>query len=159
MILVKDNELIINGEFSNKTLDLLWDLLNVLGPRFVFLAENLEDEELDYNYQYKVVEHNKHKIGLFNIKNRDEFDALIKLLGELCITDFFISVNAFFNNVIKSCDDTLMFSKEGFYIDEYLLEHPLTIHVEENRLRIKFDTFKASRFQLERVANRYDGKL
>jgi hypothetical protein len=155
MITINDKELVITEGLSDNTADLLWDILYVLGPRYVFIAPEIEDETLKYNHEYKVVASKKNKFGIFSVKSREEFDSLLKLMSDLCVTDFFITVNASFNNVFNLLSKESMFDNGELLIDEYMLEYPQTICIGEDSLRIDLETFKAAKFQLSRVAKRY----
>jgi hypothetical protein len=151
MIKISNKGIIVEGSLGIKGARLLWDLLNVVGNRFVLCAR-FPDEELkiEYSKDFEIVNDN---ILFFSFKEQDDFFEIVKILDYYCVNDFYITVNSLFSNIVKVSKN--VFSDDDFAINEYLVEFPRTIHVEENKLFVDFKIFKEYVYQLERVAKRY----
>ncbi len=151
-----NNGVLVEGNMGRPGVKLLWELLNVIGSRFTFLAEAPNDDlSVSYSDKYEVVERQGNKIVLFNCADEGDFYKLIEVLGDWCVTDFHITINSFFDNVLNKVDSKLMFSEHEFLLDEYLIEFPRTVHIKENSFFIDFGMFKEYTYQLQRVAQRY----
>lgn len=146
----------VEGSEGEDNVKLLWDLLNVVGFRFVIVAP-LNGEELDiiYSDKYQVVKWKNKEVLLFNCSSETDFKKILSMLGDSCITEFYITVNSYYDNVLNKVDSSDMFSDKNFLIDEYLIEFPRTVHIEENKFYIDFETFKEYTYQLQRAALRY----
>ena len=84
-----------------------------------------------------------------------DFFKIIEVLSEACVSEFVITVNSFFNNIVNTINEDNMYSDYEFLIDEFLIEYPMTIQIKEDEFFIDFDLFKGYDFQLKRVVKRY----
>jgi len=130
---------------------LLWDLMDVIGHRFVIIAENKTKGKVDYNYPDKSEKLNN--LLIFNCASENNFTLLIAILSEHCITEFFITINSLFDNIIKAIKENGL-NKE-FNSEKYMSLFPRTIHVKEDEFFVDFSTFKEHVYQLKRAASRY----
>lgn len=155
--MIKINKgILAEGDVGGNSVKLLWDLLNVIGMRYAIIAV-LEDEELQTNYEdkHEIIEWKENRIAIFNCDNEENFLKVLKMLSEACITDFYITVNSFYNNILNKLYRDDFFTEDEFLIKDYLLEFPRTIHIEEDKFYIDFEMFKEYTYQMQRVAKRY----
>ncbi|MBN1923397.1 MAG: hypothetical protein JW791_01385 [Nanoarchaeota archaeon] len=146
----------LEGDIGLKGIKILWDLLSVVGSRFVIVSEFNDDEsEINYKGKYEVIKNKKSEVLILLISSQDELTYALEVLSDLCITDFYITVNSSFDNIKDKINSNTMFSDDGFLIEEYLIEFPRSIHVEEDNIFIGFKMFKEYIYQLQRVAQRY----
>ena len=155
MIKIGSEGILVEGNLGKKSLKILWDLLDLIGNRFVIVAEVEKDFNIQYENDFKVVERNGTNIVLIKCLSENDLLKSIEVLSENCITDFHISVNSSFENIVSKVDSKFMFSEYEFLIEEYLNEFPRTIHVGEDNFFIDFGLFKQYIYQLQRVAKRY----
>ena len=158
MIKTGNDGILVEGNIGGKSVKILWDLLDLIGSRFVIIAEYEDDFDASYDNKFKTIVRNDSKVVLLNCTSRDELIKCFEMLSDNCITDFYITVNSSFENVLSKTDSKTMFSEYEFLIDEYLKEFPRTIHITEDSFFIDFNLFKEYTYQLQRVVKRYSNE-
>ncbi len=148
MIQITDKGIYVEDLHGPKAIKLLWDLLNVVGHKFV--AVGFSDEA---DSKAEVVKVKGRNILLYEFNDEESYYRVISRLSDNVITEFYIIINA----TIKGVKDTIAsFFVDGYFDEDGFFEHyPTAIHIGEKEFFVPFAPFRAYDFQLKRVAKRY----
>lgn len=156
MIEVNNNGILIEVGLGEEAVSLLWEILDVVGFRYVIVAELGKGiAKMNYSNEYELVEKQGVKVMVLKCDSKQDYLIGLSLLSDLCITDFYITINSNFENVLNTIKSNDMFMNGEFLKEEYLIEYPITIHIKEESIFVDFNKFKEYTHQLKRVIERY----
>jgi len=155
MIELNNNGIFADEVFEEKTINFLWDCLELVGFRHTLITR-INKKKIEYKFAGKsdLIKVKGSKILLFNFSTKKEFIEIIKILNSINAEEFFITINASFENIISTINELVEY--DDLFFEDYQREYPKTIHVKEDSFLIDFEKFKEYKYPLQRVYKRHE---
>ena len=99
MIDISKDYILFEGEIKGEAINFLWDSLEVVGRRFVGVIINFNKKKIDFP-DYELTKKGNVGIGLFKIKNKDDFKKFMNLSQD-SITDYYIVIIHYIRSTTK----------------------------------------------------------